>query len=304
MPRAKKRTFLPSFLLGAIWQMKSGNFLWVSRCRLLLLLLLLLLLFFSPTFTPSPNPTQQQGATMRKKRKRLKSPLFFCRWSVFSLSLSQGWEANEATTTTLLCALLILKPFWKKIKTFCTIVATKGDAHNKKFWRSFPPAPTPFFFMNALSHISRPNHQRWHAEWKLSRNMYYTLRTRFHTFGADLHAQSVLINKISASELSRKFAKSALLVGKSPLPTQPPTVACKMEAQSKYVHTRCTHVFARLAPIGVIGWCSLAKPFLHPSSVGIFTASALLVGECFFPALLAPSLCAKWPKNQPLACNN
>ena len=32
-------------------------------------------------------------------------------------------------------------------------------------------------------------------------------------FGADLYAQSVLINKISASELRRKYIKSALLVG-------------------------------------------------------------------------------------------
>ena len=32
-------------------------------------------------------------------------------------------------------------------------------------------------------------------------------------FGTDLYAQSVLINKIFASELSRKFIKSALLVG-------------------------------------------------------------------------------------------
>ena len=43
----------------------------------------------------------------------------------------------------------------------------------------------------------------------------YTSHTRFHTLGADLHAQSVLINKTSASELRRKFMKSALLlVGK------------------------------------------------------------------------------------------
>ncbi len=34
-----------------------------------------------------------------------------------------------------------------------------------------------------------------------------------HTFGTNLHAQSVLINKISASELSREFIKTALLVG-------------------------------------------------------------------------------------------
>ncbi len=41
----------------------------------------------------------------------------------------------------------------------------------------------------------------------------YTLHTRFCTFGADLYARSVLINKIFASELGRKFVKSALLVG-------------------------------------------------------------------------------------------
>ncbi len=43
------------------------------------------------------------------------------------------------------------------------------------------------------------------------------IRARFtHVFALsapDLHAQSVLIGKISASELSRKFIKSALLVG-------------------------------------------------------------------------------------------
>ncbi len=41
------------------------------------------------------------------------------------------------------------------------------------------------------------------------------LRTRFCTFGADLYAQSVLGNKISASEFSRKSIEGALLVGKS-----------------------------------------------------------------------------------------
>ncbi len=35
----------------------------------------------------------------------------------------------------------------------------------------------------------------------------------FARFGADLHAQSVLSNKISAAELRRKLIKSALLVG-------------------------------------------------------------------------------------------
>ena len=40
----------------------------------------------------------------------------------------------------------------------------------------------------------------------------YTLHTHYCTFGADLQAQSVLSNKISASEVSRNFIKSALLV--------------------------------------------------------------------------------------------
>ncbi len=35
----------------------------------------------------------------------------------------------------------------------------------------------------------------------------------YYTFGANLHAQLVLINKVYALELSRKFIKSALLVG-------------------------------------------------------------------------------------------
>ncbi len=42
-----------------------------------------------------------------------------------------------------------------------------------------------------------------------------TLHTHFCTFGTDLYAQSVIINKISASELSG----SVLLVGKANLST-------------------------------------------------------------------------------------
>ncbi len=42
----------------------------------------------------------------------------------------------------------------------------------------------------------------------------YTLHARSCKFGADLNAQSVIISKISALELTRKFLKSALLVGK------------------------------------------------------------------------------------------
>ncbi len=64
-----------------------------------------------------------------------------------------------------------------------------------------------------------PNHQQWNANWKFRWNM-YTLHTRVFaqeeactTEHADLHAQSVIINKISASELRRKLTKGALLVG-------------------------------------------------------------------------------------------
>ncbi len=65
-------------------------------------------------------------------------------------------------------------------------------------------------FCLTVGNISRekkslPNHQRWHAKWNM--------HTCICTFGADLYAQSVLINKISASELSWKFIKVALLVG-------------------------------------------------------------------------------------------
>ena len=41
----------------------------------------------------------------------------------------------------------------------------------------------------------------------------YTLHTRFCTFCTFCYALSVLIGEISASELSRKFIKSALSVG-------------------------------------------------------------------------------------------
>ncbi len=48
--------------------------------------------------------------------------------------------------------------------------------------------------------------------WKLSWNV-CTLHTRSCAFGAHLYAQSALMNKTSALELSRMFSKSALLVG-------------------------------------------------------------------------------------------
>ena len=53
---------------------------------------------------------------------------------------------------------------------------------------------------------------RLYAKWKLSWNI-CTLHTGFCTFGTNLYAPLVLTNKVSASELSWKFIKSALLVG-------------------------------------------------------------------------------------------
>ncbi len=41
----------------------------------------------------------------------------------------------------------------------------------------------------------------------------HVAHTVFARFGADWHAQAVIISKIFASELRRKFIKSALLVG-------------------------------------------------------------------------------------------
>ena len=60
-----------------------------------------------------------------------------------------------------------------------------------------------------------PSHQGWCSKWKLSRNM-YSLHTRFlHVRHRLANAHLALINKISASELSRKFIKGPLLVGRA-----------------------------------------------------------------------------------------
>ena len=75
---------------------------------------------------------------------------------------------------------------------------------------SFPPSSSSSFYASAHRHFCfcpspkarTPNHQRWYVKCKLSRSMYALHVHVFWTFGADLYAQSVLINKISASELS------------------------------------------------------------------------------------------------------
>ena len=62
-----------------------------------------------------------------------------------------------------------------------------------------------------LTVSTQPPTQRWCA--KLEAQLECTLQTHFCTFGVDFYDRSVLINKISASEPSWKFIKSALLVG-------------------------------------------------------------------------------------------
>ncbi len=77
--------------------------------------------------------------------------------------------------------------------------------------------------MDLLINISLPTAKGGHAKWKLSWNMYSSTRCThvFCTFGANLYVQSVLINKVSASELSPKFfSRSALSVGLSLTHTQ------------------------------------------------------------------------------------
>ena len=59
----------------------------------------------------------------------------------------------------------------------------------------------------------QPNHQRWHAKMEARSEYSHVACTFLHVWRPILHAQSMLIDKISASELSRKFIKSALSVG-------------------------------------------------------------------------------------------
>ncbi len=55
-----------------------------------------------------------------------------------------------------------------------------------------------------------PNHQRWHAKWKLSRNTQHVARTSFlHRLASTCMLRRCLVANLSASELRRKFVKRA-----------------------------------------------------------------------------------------------
>ncbi len=80
----------------------------------------------------------------------------------------------------------------------------------------FQPLTSPHLSSTVPNYQRRstvPNHQRWCAKMEAQSEHICIAYTCFCTFPTDLYAQSVIINKISASELSRKFIKSALLVG-------------------------------------------------------------------------------------------
>ncbi len=70
----------------------------------------------------------------------------------------------------------------------------------------------------------------------------YTLHARVCMFGADLYAQSVLNNKISALEFSTKFIKSALLVGQQHLNMRNHILA-------KHAHRQLLYTKISLCPV-------------------------------------------------------
>ncbi len=145
----------------------------------------------------------------------------------------------------------------------------------------------------------KPNQQRWHAKWKLSQNM-FMLHTRFFfcMFGDDLHAQSALCNKISASKLGKKFSKSALLVGNVHLwlaqpGTQNSTCSELRGGGNTFFYIisfsrRAFQTFSlifpspRFPPFFLADWCPVETVhffplLLHPTNV----ASVNLVMGCF-----------------------
>ncbi len=97
--------------------------------------------------------------------------------------------------------------------------------------RRWSPFPFPLQAQMESKSISPTTNCGMQKKWKLRRNT-YTLHARFRTVGADFVMLSrCLLAKISASELSPKFIKSALLVGrewrygrcwKDALPIPPP----------------------------------------------------------------------------------
>ena len=66
--------------------------------------------------------------------------------------------------------------------------------------------------------------------------------------------------------------------------TQPPTVACKMEAQLKCVPTHCINFLARLASTRMLNWQLLTK-FLHYSSVGCLLRVRCWLGSTVYSQL-------------------
>ncbi len=75
----------------------------------------------------------------------------------------------------------------------------------------------------------------------------------------------------------RFFTDSPKFRSPTPPPSQPPTVACKMEAQSEYVHIACTF-FARSAPICMLSPAQLLTKISASELSQQLIKSTLLVG--------------------------
>ncbi len=130
-----------------------------------------------------------------------------------TIPTSSGTDANGAGTRSECATLSVGRHGVSQLKNKTTI---------KMGWTSCCTTPPDMpqvsrrhssdMFEASCSNFTVPTSNGGMQKWKLGWNM-YTLHTNFCVFGDDLYAQSVLTDKISASEPSRKFIKGALLVG-------------------------------------------------------------------------------------------
>ncbi len=151
-----------------------------------------------------------------------------------SLSLFFGGH-YRTLKTEIFCAFLILfynhQGLWVKSVVFflpcfhrklIRILFSRGgrEALIKKSWQAHRGTVPNRWQTNSVGlqrwtcqHL--PNHQRWHAKWKLSWNM-CAMRTRFCTFGSDFVMLSLwLLTKFLRRRSVGSLFKSALLVGQA-----------------------------------------------------------------------------------------
>ncbi len=182
-------------------------------------------------FTEGVNWTKNRSSeTARKRKKKRENKNVKCTYETVALSAffylfgeswkqeTQGYEVKFSKTSTF----------------FSSVGARRTRGTSRPNHRPRCPSKIGFFSSSFFfccccpasvvwvpfgggfhSHIST---QPSTVVYKMEAQLEYILHCThyihvFCTFGTDLYAQSVLINKISASELSRKFIESALLAG-------------------------------------------------------------------------------------------